>query len=195
VISTQGETIRNVTLTPSAAPHDCDNDGILSDVDNCPDISNVGQQDNEGDGLGDVCDPDDDNDGLVDGAGGVVLTTTYAGIDADNDGYVDGELDFGTNPMQKDTDGDGFEDGTEVIYGSNPLANTDTPANGDVNDDGTVNAVDVLQVMQFVLGTDTPTTDEFIRSDVAPFNGTWPEPDGVINAGDVLRIQQMGLGM
>ena len=46
---------------------DPDGDGITTG-DNCPNDANPDQANNDGDGQGDVCDPDDDNDGVFDDA-------------------------------------------------------------------------------------------------------------------------------
>jgi hypothetical protein len=55
--------------------NDGDNDGIADAVDNCPSDYNPAQTDTDGDGLGDVCDDDDDNDGFTD------EVETYLGTD------------------------------------------------------------------------------------------------------------------
>ena len=36
---------------------DIDNDGVLNAQDNCPTVANRDQRDDDGDGIGDVCDP------------------------------------------------------------------------------------------------------------------------------------------
>jgi hypothetical protein len=54
--------------------------------DNCPEVYNPKQEDNDLDGFGDSCDPDDDNDSIV-------------------DRYDNCSKDY--NPNQKDTDEDG----------------------------------------------------------------------------------------
>lgn len=53
-------------LSLDASFNDQDLDGVPDMVDNCYSVFNDNQEDNEGDGLGDVCDPDDDNDGFPD---------------------------------------------------------------------------------------------------------------------------------
>jgi len=45
---------------------DVDNDGVIDSVDNCPMNYNLDQTDSDFDKLGDVCDSDDDNDGIDD---------------------------------------------------------------------------------------------------------------------------------
>ena len=85
---------------------DADLDGVPDGSDNCPGIPNADQADNDGDGQGDVCDPDDDDDTLLD----VVETGVY-----------------GTNPFRADTDFDGFSDPDEIAAGTDPLDDRSFP--------------------------------------------------------------------
>ncbi len=79
------------TLVVGAGAADSDGDGVPDADDNCPADANPGQEDHESDGLGDACDPDDDNDGLPDAE----------------------ELALGSDPRNPDTDGDGIRDGDD----------------------------------------------------------------------------------
>lgn len=45
---------------------DTDGDGVKNSEDNCPLVSNADQENYDGDSQGDACDPDDDNDGILD---------------------------------------------------------------------------------------------------------------------------------
>jgi hypothetical protein len=69
---------------------DSDGDGVPDTSDNCPATANSNQSNFDGDANGDVCDTDDDNDGLADGSepGGCQFDS-----DCDNDTISDGPND------------------------------------------------------------------------------------------------------
>ena len=58
----------SVTSTPTPTPTDTDTDGIPDATDNCPANANANQANFDTDSKGDVCDTDDDNDGILDTA-------------------------------------------------------------------------------------------------------------------------------
>ncbi len=83
-------------------PTDSDGDGVPDGTDNCPLIPNTNQVDTDVDGLGDVCDPDNDQDGLDD-----VFETGFGG-----------DIEF-TNPETDTASATGSAaDGSTITTGS-----------------------------------------------------------------------------
>lgn len=67
VVSNSGDdvTLRTDQWQFEGPAVDSDGDGVFDDTDNCTALSNAGQQDTDGDGFGNRCDPDVDNNCIV----------------------------------------------------------------------------------------------------------------------------------
>ena len=163
---------------------DADGDGYNHDTDNCRLVSNPTQADLDRDGIGDACDDDIDGDGLSN-IQEAALGTDPRNPDTDGDGLTDGaEVNtYHTNPLLRDTDGDGLTDWQEVmLYGTNPTVSNIGDLAPRSKLDGVANAADLLILMRFVEGLDTPTSRDMILGDI--------NKDGILDIRDVLLLER-----
>jgi hypothetical protein len=125
---------------PIGEKYDTDEDGIIDDQDNCSADYNPRQEDNDAGGLGDVCDSDDDNDGICDPG---ESNPSCAGSD---------NCQFVYNPNQEETyplQGNGIGDACDC--------------EGDLNCDGSVDAIDLglfLEDLEKRTLSSTPCTNK-----------------------------------
>jgi len=158
-----------VDPSPRIPRFDRDGDGMGADCDNCPGIANKDQADTDGDALGDVCDPDGDNDGICDpGKSGPVCTGS------DNCARI-------PNADQKDTYpplGNGIGDACDC--------------EGDFNCDGSVDGMDatIFKKSKFKnrLVTNPCTNEEQCNGDF-DCNGKIDGKDEIIFQSDLGRSQ------
>ncbi|MDB4062446.1 gliding motility-associated C-terminal domain-containing protein [Flavobacteriaceae bacterium] len=114
---------------------DIDGDGILNSVDPMP-FDPVQSLDTDGDGYLDIIDPDDDNDWKLDvdelfNSTDPLDSNSRPYADADGDALSDSyEVSIGSNPNNRDSDGDGINDGPfyyDIASGQNWNVRIDVP--------------------------------------------------------------------
>jgi CSLREA domain-containing protein len=107
---------------------DTDGDTVSDASDNCPSVANAGQENLDGDALGDVCDPDDDGDTVPDGSDNCATTANLDQADNDSDSQGDA--------CDPDDDNDTVPDAGDncATIANLDQANNDGDAQGDACD-------------------------------------------------------------
>ncbi|TKD02735.1 thrombospondin type 3 repeat-containing protein [Polyangium fumosum] len=125
---------------------DADGDGVPDAYDDCPDVANLDQGDQDGDGVGDACDADPDGDGIPTEMGdNCPMTPNVGQEDRDEDGVGDAcDADDAV-----DDDGDGVADTNDVCPGVPDAEQSDMDGDGagdacdaDIDGDGVANFAD-----------------------------------------------------
>ncbi|MBT9560103.1 MAG: thrombospondin type 3 repeat-containing protein [Myxococcales bacterium] len=120
---------------------DTDGDTIGDAQDVCPTTADKEQKDTDGDDLGDACDPDDDDDGVLDSADNCALVANPpVAVPAGDDAQTDLDEDGLGDACDPDADGDDVVDEDDNCPG---LHNPGGPnGQSDINGDGEGDACD-----------------------------------------------------
>ena len=184
------------TATPVTSPGDLDGDGVPNASDNCPSNHNPDQTNTDaaplfgapfssppptitppndhtrpnGDALGDLCDPDDDNDGLTD------IVEEQLGVPSPPGPCVLATSQ--TNTLLQDTDGDRIIDGAECVLGSNPVNAASVPATCAAQGKPDTDADRLCNDFETVIGTlaNNPDTDGDKIPDGVEYRGYGSSP-------------------
>jgi putative intracellular protease/amidase len=171
---TDGSWRSGIQLEPATT--DRDEDGVLDFEDNCPNAFNPEQEDGDGDGVGDACDncPEVGNPDQSDGDGDGLGDPCDTCFDTDGDGY--GDPGNPENLCEEDNCPETYNpDQTDV-------------ERGDINCKDGINVLDVLSVVNHILGT-SPIIGQ------GPLERADCNDDGNINIVDALGIVNVILGI
>ena len=175
---------------------DADSDSINHDDDNCLLNYNLDQLDTDLDTAGNVCDNDDDNDGLTDifeasiGSDSLLIDTDGDTISDYDEVAFDGDASTYTvgldlNPLSTDTDNDLILDNLDPIpltfnFNDGDLAPLGAP-------DGIINAADYATATRIILNQINITDLELSHGDLYPPGA----PDGTINTSDIIKLLEL----